>query len=135
MKRVHSRMRKLRLHTLNDIDGRTHAAARARAVARELINALGGPAVITPVQRQACERAGIYTAIAEDLASRKLAGLSVCGDDLFRAEGVARRAVAAVMAMRPEKSPPPPFSPMKAMREAARAKATQVEPSDDQPAS
>jgi hypothetical protein len=97
--------RKLRLHTIHHLDGRSIAARRARAVVKELVNTLGGPAAITPAQRQACERAGMYAAIAEDLAARKLAGLSVCGDELFRAEGVARRAVQAILANRPEPEP------------------------------
>ena len=98
-------MRKLRLHTIHHLDGRSIAARRARTVARELVQALGGPDAVTPIQRQACERAGMYAAIAEDLAARKLAGLSVCGDELFRAEGVARRAVQAILANRPEPTP------------------------------
>jgi hypothetical protein len=47
----------------------------------------------------------MLTAIAEDLAARQLAGLSVCLDEALRAEGVARRAVAAVLATKPEPKP------------------------------
>jgi hypothetical protein len=100
-KRVHSRLHKLRLRTIHHLDGRTTAARRARTVARELLAAFD-PGAVTPAMRQAAERAGMFTAIAEDMASRKLAGLSVCGDELFRAEGCARRAIKAVLAMKPE---------------------------------
>ena len=103
-KRVHSRLHKLRLRTIHHLDGRTRAARRARTVARELLAAFD-PAAVTPAMRQAAERAGMFTAIAEDMVSRKLAGLSVCGDELFRAEGCARRAIKAVLAMRPEPKP------------------------------
>jgi len=47
----------------------------------------------------------MLTAIAEDLAARQLAGLSVCLDEVLRAEGVARRAVAGVLATKPEPKP------------------------------
>ena len=103
-KRVHSRLHKLRLRTIHHLDGRTRAARRARTVARELLAAFD-PAAVTPAMRQAAERAGLFCSIAEDMASRKLAGLSVCGDELFRAEGCARRAINAVLAMKPEPKP------------------------------
>jgi hypothetical protein len=89
------------LRTIHHLDGRTRAARRARTVARELLAAFD-PDAVTPAMRQAAERAGLFSSIAEDMASRKLAGLSVCGDELFRAEGCARRAVKAVLAMKPE---------------------------------
>src|SRR5262249_31524806 len=46
----------LRLKTVADLDGRTRAARRARAVVAELVKALGGPDAVSPGQRQACER-------------------------------------------------------------------------------
>ena len=73
--RSHSRLGRLKLKTVADLDGRTRAARRARAVVAELVKALGGPDAVSPGQRQACERAGMLTAIAEDLAARQLAGL------------------------------------------------------------
>ena len=104
-RRSHSRLGRLRLHTVHDLDGRTRAARRARVVVAELVKALGGPDAVSPGQRQACERTGMLTAIAEDLAARQLAGLSVCLDEVLRAEGVARRAVAAVLASKTEPAP------------------------------
>jgi hypothetical protein len=50
------------------------------------------------MQRAQIERAAMFTAIAEDLAARQLAGSRVCLDEVLRAEGVSRRAVAAVLA-------------------------------------
>ena len=104
-KRPHSRMRRLMLHSVHDLDGRSRAARRAKAVVAELVQALGGTDVVTPAQRQAAERAAMFTAIAEDLAARQLAGQSVCLDEVLRAEGVARRAVQAILANRPEPKP------------------------------
>src|SRR5262245_46810346 len=86
--RSHSRLGRLKLKTVADLDGRTRAARRARAVVAELVKALGGPDAVSPGQRQACERAGMLTAIAEDLAARQLAGLPVTLDEVLRAEGV-----------------------------------------------
>ena len=103
--RSHSRLGRLKLKTVADLDGRTRAARRARTVAAELVKALGGPAAVSAAQRQACERAGMFTAIAEDLAARQLAGLSVCLDEVLRAENTARRSVAAILANRPAPKP------------------------------
>jgi len=93
--RSHSRPGRLRLKTVADLDGRV----------AELVKALGGPDAVSPGQRQACERAGMLTAIAEDLAARQLAGLPVTLDEVLRAEGVARRSVQAILANRPEPKP------------------------------
>jgi hypothetical protein len=81
-----------RLLTAKHLDGRTRGAKRARQIAAELIAAFG-PAV-TPVQKQAAERAAIFCALSEDLAARRLRGEAVSLDELMRLEGVARRAVA-----------------------------------------
>ena len=47
----HSRLRRLRLHTIHHLDGRSIAARRAKAVVRDLVQALGATA--TPMQLQA----------------------------------------------------------------------------------
>src|SRR5262249_40697982 len=104
-KRQHSRARRLRMHTVEDIDHRTRAYRRAKAAAAELVDALGGPRAITPAQAHACERAGMWVAVSEDLAARRLAGFPGDPDELFRAEGVARRAVQAVLASKSEPAP------------------------------
>jgi hypothetical protein len=117
---VVKRSRKTRLWTAQHIDGRTRGAKRARAIAAELARGWDG---ITPVQRHAIERAAMWCAIAEDLAARRLAGQLIPLDDVLRAEGVAKRAVKAVLAERPEPPAPPRFSPMKALREEAARKA------------
>jgi hypothetical protein len=104
-KRPHSRIRRLMLHSVHDLDGRSRAARRAKAVVADLVQALGGPDAVTPAQRQACERAAMLCAIADDLAARQLAGLSVTLDEVLRADGTARRAVRAILANRPEPKP------------------------------
>jgi hypothetical protein len=99
----HSRLRRLRLHTIHHLDGRSSAARRAKAVVRELTQALGGSA--TPMQLQAIERAAMHVVIAEDFAARRLTGEPVSLDETLRAEGVARRSVQAILANRPKPKP------------------------------
>jgi hypothetical protein len=121
--------------TAAHLDRRTRGGKRARKLAAELARGFG--AGITEMQRRACEQAGMLAALAEDLAARRLAGQPVSFDELLRAEGVAKRAIRAVLEECPEKPPTPRFSPMKAVREAeATRKATQAEKepsSDDNP--
>jgi hypothetical protein len=102
-RRPHSRLRRLRLHTIRHLDGRSIAARRAKAVVRELTQALGG--TVTPMQLQAIERAAMHVVIAEDFAARRLAGEPVSLDETLRAEGVARRGVQAILANRPDPKP------------------------------
>jgi hypothetical protein len=89
------------LFTVRHLDGRSLAFRRARAIAAEL--AAGFGAEITRVQQQAVERAAVLCAIAEDLSVRRLGGQPVPIDEVLRAEGVARRAVRAIVAERPAK--------------------------------
>jgi len=83
--------RKRRMLTVQHLDGRYRGAKRAKRIARELIAALGPS--ITPIQKQAAERAAMFCAIAEDLAARRLRGEAVSLDEVIRLEGAARRAV------------------------------------------
>ena len=88
-----------RLLTARHVDGRTRGGKRARKLAAELARGFGTG--ITEVQRRACEQAGMLAALAEDLAARRLAGQPVSFDELLRVEGVAKRAICAVLAERP----------------------------------
>src|SRR5258708_40076605 len=95
-----------RLLTAGHLDRRTRGSKRARSIAAELERGWDG---ITPVQRQAIERAAMWCAIAEDLAARRLACQQILPADELRAEGVAKRAVRAGLAERPKPLPPPRF--------------------------
>jgi hypothetical protein len=86
---------KARLLTVGHLDGRSRGSKRARAIAAELTAGFGDE--ITKVQRQAIERAAVLSVIAEDLAMRRLAGQPVSLDELLRIEGVAKRAIRAVL--------------------------------------
>jgi hypothetical protein len=116
------RSRKTRLWTAQHVDGRTRGAKRARAIAAELARGWDG---ITPVQRQAIGRAAMLCAIAEDAVARRLSGEPIPISDVLRTEGVAKRAVRAVLAERPEPPPAPRFSPMRVLREAEAARKAQ----------
>jgi hypothetical protein len=82
---------KVRLKTLGDLDGRTHAARRAAALAEMFSAELGQ---LTPAQQIAVQNAAALAAIAEDAQARRLAGdPTISLDDLVRAVSAARRAV------------------------------------------
>jgi hypothetical protein len=95
------RSRKARLMTVAHLDRRTRASKRAREVAVELEQGFGTE--ITKRQRQDIGQAAVLCAIAEDLAARRLAGQLVSLDELLRTQGVAKRAIRAVLAECPVK--------------------------------
>ena len=97
------RLAKLRLRTVHDLDKRTRSYRTAMAVVAELTEALGGN--LTPSQRQAVEQVAMLETIAADLVARQIAGMSVNLDEALRAGNAARRARAAVLAMKPEPAP------------------------------
>jgi hypothetical protein len=91
------------LRTVHDLDKRTRSYRTAMAVVAELTEALGGN--LTPSQRQAVEQVAMLETIAADLVARQIAGMSVNLDEALRAGNAARRARAAVLAMKPEPAP------------------------------
>ena len=93
--------RKARLMTVGHLDHRTRASKRARGIATELERSFG--ADISTVQRQIIGHAAVLCALAEDMATRRLAGQPIPIGDVLRAEGVAKRAVEAVIAACPVK--------------------------------
>ena len=93
--------RKAMLMTVGHLDRRTRASKRARGIATELERSFG--ADISTVQRQIIGRAAVLCALAEDMATRRLAGQPIPIGDVLRAEGVAKRAVEAVIAACPVK--------------------------------
>jgi hypothetical protein len=92
-KGVFSRPSKLHLVGLSDLDGRTSATKRARALAAALTEELGGH-TLTPTQDAAVERAATLVALAEDLRTRRLAGdMTVSLEDMTRVDSAADRAM------------------------------------------
>jgi hypothetical protein len=120
-RRVDAR-RKLRLCTLDSLDGRTIAARRARELAAAFEAELGD--TLSAGQRIAIERAAALVAIAEDAKARRLAGdRGVTLDDIVRVDGAAARAVKA-LGIKPGAGPKPPIlAEHLAQRAAERARA------------
>jgi hypothetical protein len=84
---------------LGRLDGRSSVVIRCKEIIRELEATARGP--ITPLRRRSIERAALMVVLAEELAARQLQGEPIPLDAVLRAEGVARRAVKAVLAERP----------------------------------
>jgi len=76
----------------------------------------------------------MWVAVSEDLAARRLAGFPGDPDELFRAEGVARRAVKAVLATKvdptPQERPGLRIARARWAENAARAAATKKDDSN-----
>jgi hypothetical protein len=88
--------RKTRLRTLAHLDGRTRASKRARELVAAFKAALSD-AVLSPSQCLAVEHAAMLSALAEDAASRRLAGASdVTLEDTVRLARVAQTALKAL---------------------------------------
>ena len=83
---------KLRLVSLDRLDGRTLAARRANQLARDFMAELGGAP--SPAQKAACENAAVLTVLAEDAAARRLGGaVDISLEDTVRLARVAQTAV------------------------------------------
>jgi hypothetical protein len=126
------RSRKVRLLTAGHLDGRTRASKRARAIAAELTAGFGDE--ITTRQRQDVERAAGMAVLAEDLVMRRLAGQPVSLDELLRVEGVAKRAIRAVLAECPVKPARAPGLEIARLRWAEEAARKATEKPDDRTA-
>jgi hypothetical protein len=101
---------KVRLLTLEAMDGRTVAARRARELARGFEAELGR--TLSSTQRLAVERAAALVAIAEDAQARRLAGdPAVSLEDLVRVDNAAQRAVRQLGIKAPGVAAPAPLSP------------------------
>ena len=65
---------KLRLLSVEDLDGRTRAARRARSLVDQIEGDCGGADRMTAAQRQLAQRAAIMGAFLEDMETTALAG-------------------------------------------------------------
>lgn len=90
--------------TFPRLDGRTRAARRRRALIDSYVEALGGPAALTPIKQQEVEQAATLTVIAEVAQAKFLEGSElVTADDLVRATNAADRAVRRLNIKAPER--------------------------------
>src|ERR1700759_984740 len=83
---------KLRLHTLESLDGRPVASRRAYELIESFQSDLGGK--LSAGEMLAVRRAAMLSALAEHEASRQMAGEASDIDHLVRITNAARRAVA-----------------------------------------
>jgi hypothetical protein len=82
---------KPRLHTLEDLDGRTAAAAKAKELIAGLESDLGGSANITVGRRELCRHAALLGALVEDYEVRWLRREPVEIPDYLAAVNAQRR--------------------------------------------
>jgi hypothetical protein len=68
---------KARMLTLDDLDGRTLAARRARMLVEDIESDLGGPKNISAAMRELVVRAAVLGALLQDGEARLLAGEKV----------------------------------------------------------
>jgi hypothetical protein len=68
---------KMRLLTLNDLDGRTKAAMMAKALVADLENDLGGADRLSAAERELVQRAALMAAMLGDAEARWLSGRPV----------------------------------------------------------
>jgi hypothetical protein len=82
---------KLRLKTLNQLDGRTFASRRARELIAAIENDLGGSDAMTEGLRQLVQRAAVLGALIESNETAWLAGDAVDLNTYFQAINSQRR--------------------------------------------
>lgn len=117
---------KVRLCTLEHLDGRTRAAKRAHELIAAFESDLGGK--LSSVDRLAVRRASVLVALAENAAAKELAGETTDIDLLVRINNAARRAVADLnLPKRDKRATGPTLAEHLAMRARERAEASNVE--------
>lgn len=82
---------KVRLLTLDHLDGRTTAARRARALIEELESDMGGADRLSTAERQIVQRAAILGALVEAAEAQALAGHTVSVQELISMIGAQQR--------------------------------------------
>ena len=82
---------KARVMTLADLDGRTMAARRARALVQSITVDLGGSQRITAAQHELIVRAAVLGALIQDSEVRLLTGTSTDLSDYLAAVNAQRR--------------------------------------------
>ena len=86
----------VRLKTLDALDSRTHAAAKAKALVSALESDLGGPDNVTVAERQIVQHAGVLGAVIEHQEALWLAGDEVDESALLAAVNCQRRLLETV---------------------------------------
>jgi hypothetical protein len=108
---------KLRLLTLADLDGRTHAMKLAVTLIREITGDLGGQDQLSIAEQQIVQRAALLGVIAEDIEARWLAGEYVDPTTLATIANAQRRLFEAIGLRRRPKEVTPTLSEYLASKE------------------
>lgn len=87
---------KLRIISLNDLDGRTIAARRARDVIQAITTDLGGVDLLSEGSKQLVRRAALLSVYLESCETRWLAGEEVPLNDYLAAVDRQRRVLTAL---------------------------------------
>jgi hypothetical protein len=101
---------KVRLLTLSDLDGRTHAVKRANDLIVAIHEDLGGEDRLATGERQIVQRAALLGVLAEDLESRWLLGQSIDAGTLCAIGNAQRRLLETVGIRRRPKDVTPRLS-------------------------
>jgi hypothetical protein len=110
---------KLRLKTLNQLDGRTFASRRARELIAAIENDLGGSDAMTEGLRQLVQRAAVLGALIESNEAAWLAGDAVDLNTYFQAINSQRRILSTLGLERRTRDVTPPLAQYLAERSAA----------------
>jgi hypothetical protein len=113
--------RKLRLKTLNQLDGRTFASRRARELIAAIENDLGGSDAMTEGLRQLVQRAAVLGALIESNETMWLAGDTVDLNTYFMAVNSQRRILTTLGLDRRPRDVTPPLAQYLAERTAVVA--------------
>ena len=88
--------RRSRLRSLDELDGRTAAAIRARRLVASLLADAGGEANATEGMRQLIQRAAVIGAFCEDVETRWIAGESIDLEPYLAAANTQKRVLATI---------------------------------------
>jgi hypothetical protein len=95
-RRRRTRAGKVRLLTLDDLDGRTAAAQNAQSLVEALINSLGGHDQLSTQELELAKRAALTGAIIADFEARWVSGQQISLSEYFAGVNVQRRVLATL---------------------------------------
>ena len=124
--------RRVRLISLDQLDGRTRAVAKTRQLLNELQSDMGGAEYISAAQRQLAQRASVLGALIENIEANWAEGKPIEVLHYLRAVGVQRRVLQTLGLERRARSVNE-ISPLEYLSKAADIDAAaEPEPDDDE---
>ncbi|HEY7248692.1 MAG TPA: hypothetical protein VH678_32920 [Xanthobacteraceae bacterium] len=95
-RRARTRWGRIKLRSLDELDGRTAAARRARDLIAHLVADAGGNDNITEGMRQLITRAAVIAAYVEDIEARWISGGNIKVEEYLAAANTQKRILEAV---------------------------------------